>query len=198
MKYNWGFKKCWYLNRHCPEEKNPGNLARWPRADAWAARQMRIVFLTLVKSNHAFLEADSEGGIPSVVTLLCERRSLCISVELSVIRFIVHHKDYTRNTIGVVDSQLDVIRGKYKWLWILLHENPKIVTEDSWSDSDESTHEEMNESCLMAFGSQARIKALLRDKRSLQQETNKLANIAKELELEFDETKGIKTKEVVE
>ncbi|GKD90357.1 RNA-directed DNA polymerase, eukaryota, partial [Tanacetum coccineum] len=30
----------------------------------------------------------------------------------------------------------------------------KIVNEDSWSDSDESAHEEMNESCLMAFGSQ--------------------------------------------
>ncbi|GJZ07397.1 hypothetical protein Tco_0541190 [Tanacetum coccineum] len=52
--------------------------------------------------------------------------------------------------------------------------DPKIVNEDSWSDSDESAHEEMNKSCLMAFGSQ------------------------EELELEFDETKRIKTIEVVE
>ncbi|GJR51416.1 hypothetical protein Tco_1401937 [Tanacetum coccineum] len=51
---------------------------------------------------------------------------------------------------------------------------PKIVNEDSWSDSDQSAHEEMNESCLMGFGS------------------------LEELELEFDETKGIKNKEVVE
>ncbi|GKC71214.1 hypothetical protein Tco_1117097, partial [Tanacetum coccineum] len=42
------------------------------------------------------------------------------------------------------------------------------------------------------------IKALLREKHSLQHEANKLAKRAKELELEFDETKGIKTKEVVE
>ncbi|GKD57297.1 hypothetical protein Tco_1290684 [Tanacetum coccineum] len=42
------------------------------------------------------------------------------------------------------------------------------------------------------------IKALLREKRILQQETHNLANRAKELDLEFDETKGIKTKEVVE
>ncbi|GJT65968.1 hypothetical protein Tco_1017448 [Tanacetum coccineum] len=109
--------------------------------------------------------------------------------------------------------------------------DPKIVNEDTWSDSDESAHKEINESCLMAFGSQEvylnpscsnkalniddlkndnfeliklnndyirEIKALLRDKHSLQQETNKLAKRAKELELEFDENKGIKTKEVVE
>nr|GEU87123.1 hypothetical protein [Tanacetum cinerariifolium] len=48
----------------------------------------------VVKSNHEFLWVDSEGKIPWVVTLLCERRSLCISVELIVIRFVVHHKDY--------------------------------------------------------------------------------------------------------
>ncbi|GJX30833.1 hypothetical protein Tco_0240688 [Tanacetum coccineum] len=56
---------------------------------------------------------------------------------------------------------------------------------------DESAHEEMNESCLMAFGSQE-------GKRTLQHETNKLASRAKDLLLEFDEIKGIKTKEVVE
>nr|GEW38948.1 retrovirus-related Pol polyprotein from transposon TNT 1-94 [Tanacetum cinerariifolium] len=32
--------------------------------------------------------------------------------------------------------------------------DPKIVNEDSWSDSDESAHEEMNESCIMEFESQ--------------------------------------------
>ncbi|GJU02475.1 hypothetical protein Tco_1112813 [Tanacetum coccineum] len=109
--------------------------------------------------------------------------------------------------------------------------DPKIVNEYSWSDSDESAYEEINKSCLMAFGSQKvylnpsgsnkalniddlhnnnfelielnndyirEIKALMGEKHSLQQENNKLANRAKELEIEFDETKGIKTKEVVE
>ncbi|GJZ88229.1 hypothetical protein Tco_0660011 [Tanacetum coccineum] len=65
----------------------------------------------------------------------------------------------------------------------------KIVNEDSWSDSGESAHEEINKSCLMAFGSQ---ELYLEKKRILQQETNKLANRAKELELEIDQTKGIK------
>ena len=43
-----------------------------------------------------------------------------------------------------------------------------------------------------------KIKALLREKRILQQETNKLANRAKELELEVETIKVAKTKEVVE
>ena len=42
------------------------------------------------------------------------------------------------------------------------------------------------------------IKALLREKRILQQETNKLANRAKELELKVEIIKVAKTKEVVE
>nr|GEU29728.1 hypothetical protein [Tanacetum cinerariifolium] len=95
------------------------------------------------------------------------------------------------------------------------------ITAYSWSDIDERAYEEMNESCLMIFLNPSclnkaldiddlqndnfkltelnndyirEIKALLREKRILQQETNKRANREKELELEFDETKGIKTK----
>ncbi|GJS98568.1 hypothetical protein Tco_0819738 [Tanacetum coccineum] len=33
-------------------------------------------------------------------------------------------------------------------------EDPKIVLEDSWSDSNEDDHKEANEACLMAVGSQ--------------------------------------------
>ncbi|GJS66774.1 hypothetical protein Tco_0681338 [Tanacetum coccineum] len=70
-----------------------------------------------------------------------------------------------------------------------------IVNEELWSDSNESAYEEMNESCLMAFGSQ---ELYLWKKHILQQKTNKLANRSKKLELEFHEATCIKTKEVVE
>ncbi|GKB66681.1 hypothetical protein Tco_0928093, partial [Tanacetum coccineum] len=71
----------------------------------------------------------------------------------------------------------------------------KIINEELWSDSNESAHEEINESCLMAFRSQ---ELYLWKKRILQQKTNKLANRSKKLELKFHEATCIKTKEVVE
>nr|GEW04102.1 hypothetical protein [Tanacetum cinerariifolium] len=110
----------------------------------------------------------------------------------------------------------------------LYKKDPKIVNEDSWSHNDENTRKEMNESCIMAVGSQEvylnpscsnkaliindlqhdnyeliklnndyirEIKALLREICILKEETNNHANKAKELELEFHETKGINTKE---
>ncbi|GJZ73127.1 hypothetical protein Tco_0637273 [Tanacetum coccineum] len=77
-------------------------------------------------------------------------------------------------------------------------EDQKNVLEDLWSDSNESDHAKMNESCLMAFGSQEEIKALLKENRILQQETNKLANKANGLEIKIEATKVIITKEVVE
>ncbi|GJV32758.1 reverse transcriptase domain-containing protein [Tanacetum coccineum] len=105
-------------------------------------------------------------------------------------------------------------------------EDPKIALEDSWNDSSEDDHEESypmatgspkvhlnlshsdkalskenleNENCELIKLNEdftKKIKALLREKQILKEETNKLTNKANELESKIE--KDIKVKEVIE
>ncbi|GKD00973.1 hypothetical protein Tco_1171247, partial [Tanacetum coccineum] len=106
------------------------------------------------------------------------------------------------------------------------NEDPKITLEDSWNDSSKEEHEESypvatgtlkvhlnisysnkalsidnleNDNCELIEINEdfiKRIEALLKEKRLLQEETNKLTNKANELDAKIK--KDIKVKEVIE
>ena len=55
---------------------------------------------------------------------------------------------------SLAQDNLRSLRGSTSGYGCSYEKDPKNFFEDTWSDSDEGDHEEGNESCYMAFGSQ--------------------------------------------